>query len=173
MPQKGEHIGGEQNRAAAARRRHLDVAERQRQALKLRWAGASYRAIAQQLGCSLGNAWKSVRAGIKKTLQEPADEVRRLENDRLDRLQLALWQRALEGDLHAADRVLRVMKRRAELNGLDAPKQLALQMSDEELDRAIEAELERLAQSRARAVPPPDAAAPGAGIPALGGKPGS
>jgi hypothetical protein len=148
MPQKGEHIGGEQNRAAAARRRHLDVAERQRQALKLRWAGASYRAIAQQLGCSLGNAWKSVRAGIKKTLQEPADEVRKLESERLDRLMLACWPLATANppDLGAVDRVLEIMKRRAELNGLDAPKQLALQMSDEELDRAIEAELERLAQ---------------------------
>jgi hypothetical protein len=124
----------------------MQMAERQRQALELRRAGASYRSIAQQLGCSLGNAWKSVRAGIKKTLQEPADEVRRLENDRLDRLQFILWQRALEGNLHAIDRVLKIMKRRAELNGLDAPKQLALQMSDEELDRAIEVELERLAK---------------------------
>jgi hypothetical protein len=125
----------------------LARADKARKAVELRRTGASYDAIAGQLGyANRSGAWKAVQQALKRSVRESGDAVRQLENDRLDRLLLSLWKRALEGDLEALDRVLKIMKRRAELNGLDAPKQLALQMSDEELDRAIEGELERLAK---------------------------
>jgi hypothetical protein len=51
--------------------------------------------------------------------------VRKLECERLDRLLLAVWSRALSGDLDALDRALALMKRRAALLGLDAPRKIA------------------------------------------------
>jgi hypothetical protein len=104
--------------------KRLSVAERQRQALELRRAGATYDQIAVKLGYKgHQGAWKAVQSALRKTLKEPAVAVRRLENDRLDRLTLALWPRAISGDLKAIDRVLRIMVRRADLNGLDAAKE--------------------------------------------------
>ena len=110
--------------------RRLRAAERQRQALELRKAGASYPEIARTLGCALSSAHKSVSAALQKTLQEPAAEVRQLELDRLDRLMRALWPAAIEGDPNVIDRVLKIMARRAALQGLDVevPKTLNLQL---------------------------------------------
>lgn len=56
---------------------------------------------------------------LKKTLQEPADEVRMLEVERLDSLLNGLWQRRHVPEI--TDRILRIMERRAKLLGLDAP----------------------------------------------------
>ena len=46
-----------------------------------------------------------------------ADEVRRLELERLDQLQLGLWLKACKGDVSAVLGVLRIMQRRAKLLG--------------------------------------------------------
>jgi hypothetical protein len=100
---------------------------KQAEALKLRLAGVGYEEIAQQVGYrSPDGAWKAVRSGLKRTLKEPADQVRRLEVDRLDRLLGAIWEKAIAGDGEAIDRA-RIMKRRAELLGLDAPKNVNME----------------------------------------------
>ena len=107
------------------------------EALDLRRTGATYRLISHTLGISLGSAFDLVRASIariEKECAEEASEMRRLENERLDRLQLAVWQSAIGGrvrtadgrevdiepNLAALDRVLAIMHRRARLNGLEA-----------------------------------------------------
>jgi transposase-like protein len=98
-------------------------AELRRQAIELRRSGAGYEDIARHLGMSgPGQAYKVVQEALKATYREPADEVRKLELDRLDRLTLALWQRAKGGESEAIDRVLKLMDRRARLLGLDAPQ---------------------------------------------------
>ena len=103
-------------------RKEADQAERRRQALELRKAGATYDQIARQIGyANEGGAYKAVQAALKAVYREPADEVRKLELERLDRLTLALWTRAKEGEAEAIDRVLKLMDRRAKLLGLDAP----------------------------------------------------
>ncbi len=43
---------------------------------------------------------------------------------RLDRLQEALWPKAISGDTRAADVVLRIMNRRARMLGIDAPARI-------------------------------------------------
>jgi hypothetical protein len=84
--------------------RRAQAALRQAEALKLRLSGATYDDIAQQLGYgSAESAWKAVRAGLKRTLQEPADQVRQLELDRCDRLLGAIWEKAIAGDGEAID----------------------------------------------------------------------
>jgi hypothetical protein len=50
---------------------------------------------------------------------EKADEVRRLENMRLDDLQTVWWPRAMEGDPVAFDKMMQIMRRRAQLMGVD------------------------------------------------------
>ena len=99
-----------------------EIVERRRKALELRKAGVTYDAIARQLGyANEGGAFKAVQAALRTTLREPADDVRKLELERLDRLTLALWPRAQQGEAEAIDRVLKLMDRRAKLLGLDAP----------------------------------------------------
>src|SRR5436305_13622271 len=101
-------------------------------ALRLRKAGASYQAIANRLGyASRSGAWHAVRAGLTATLQEPADELRGLELERLDALHRAVWDRAITGNGAAIDRALGIMRRRAALLGLDAPK---LGRADQSID---------------------------------------
>ena len=67
--------------------RRLEAIEKQRKALELRKAGVGYVAIAKQLGyAGPSSSFKAVNSALKRTLQEPADEVRRLELERLDAL---------------------------------------------------------------------------------------
>jgi hypothetical protein len=101
-----------------------EVLEKERRALEMRRAGADYASIAAQLGyANKGGAHKAVTSALARTIGETvedAGELRRVEADRLDRLQLAIWPQAMRGDLNAVDRVLRLFERRARLLGLDA-----------------------------------------------------
>jgi len=102
-----------------------EAMQRERDALELRRAGATYDAIADRLGyTNRGAAYKAVQRGLRRTIQEPADELRQLEVERLDRLLTAVWRSAMGGNLGAVDRVLRVAERRARLLGLDAPTKI-------------------------------------------------
>lgn len=104
--------------------RMMKAVERQRQALELRMAGYTYDVIAEQIGyADGGSAYKAVMLGIQKTLQEPADEVRKIEVARLDKLLAGIYLQAKQGNLPAMDRVLKVMERRDKLLGLDRPVQ--------------------------------------------------
>ena len=105
-----------------ASQRRVAEADRQRLAVEARRAGAAYDDIARQLGYrDKSGAYRAVRAGLAKALREPADDLRALELARLDRLQLAHWQKAAAGDAAATHTVLKIMERRAKLLGLDAP----------------------------------------------------
>jgi hypothetical protein len=94
--------------------------------LELRKAGASFDEISSTLGYrGKSGAYQAVISALRRTLQEPADEVRKLELTRLDRAQRTAWERMLHGDLDALGKVLKVMERRARLLGLDAPTKVA------------------------------------------------
>lgn len=96
--------------------------ERTLQALQLRASGATYDQIALALGyANRSCAFQAVQRGLRMTLREPADQVRDLELQRLDRLQAALWARAIKGGYRAIETILKLMDRRAKLMGLDAP----------------------------------------------------
>lgn len=114
--------------------RRIEAAERQTQALELRKAGISYDAIAGRLGfAGAQGAYEAVKSALQRTQQEPADEVRRLEVERLDKLLTALWPEALKGNVQAVDRVLKIMERRASLLGLDAAKEVDIRLRVREL----------------------------------------
>lgn len=85
----------------------------------------SLQNIADRVGYKdASGAYRAIRAALKKTLQEPADDLRVLELDRLDVLLTGLWPKAINGDAPAVDRVLKIMERRASLLGLDAPRKV-------------------------------------------------
>ena len=102
--------------------RRIAAAERGHMALELRKAGVTYEEIAKRVGYnSKGRCYDAIMRLLRKTAQEPADEVRRLEINRLDALWLRAYTQVQKGDLGAIDRCLRIMERRARLLGLDAP----------------------------------------------------
>lgn len=124
MATRHEPMDSERRRAAL---------EKQRQALELRKGGVGYRAIADRLGYkSPSSAHEAVETALRRTIQEPADEVRKLELERLDSLLMAMWPQAIATKEKAAnplavDRVLRIMARRAAYLGLDAPVKFSIE----------------------------------------------
>ncbi len=107
--------------------RRIEAYERQRKAVAMRLAGVPFDRIAKELGYKdRGGAYHAVMVALKKTLQEPSDELRTLEVTRLDRMLQGLWEKIKTGDEAAIDRGLRISKRRSELLGLDMPAKLDL-----------------------------------------------
>ena len=103
--------------------RDANAADRVRRALDLRKAGVTYDAIARQCGYgSRTAAYNAIQRELTRTLQEPADDLRLLEVERLNDLYRAMAPKALQGDTWSVDRCLKIMERRAALLGLDAPK---------------------------------------------------
>jgi hypothetical protein len=121
----------------------VQAAQRRKSAVELRVAGRTYVQIAAELGVSKQRAYQAVAeavAEVNANCRESAEELRRVECERLDALQIAFWDKAAAGDVKAADVVLKVMNRRARLLGLDAPTRTQVEattglagMSDEQL----------------------------------------
>ena len=111
----------------------MRAAEKQRDALNLRRIGKSFDYIANEVGYSgPSGAYHAVMSALKKTLQEPADEVRKMELERTDMLLDKLIERLQApgylpiSDLRTlTDSTLRVMDRRAKYLGIDQPVKVA------------------------------------------------
>lgn len=98
----------------------LNAAARAINALELRKQGATYEVIARECGYGdRGAAYNAIKRELARSLREPADDVRKLEVDRLDDLFKVYYAMALNGDGWSMDRVLRIMERRAAFLGLD------------------------------------------------------
>lgn len=122
---------------------------REETALEMRLRGESMPAIADALGLAYSTTYELVDKALVRRAQENRDRaeaLRQLELERIDRLQAALWGRALEPPLmageatpdpddpnrtppaldyqsqdKAVERITKLMERRAKLLGLDAP----------------------------------------------------
>lgn len=120
----------------------IHITERERDALELRKGGMTFERIADQLGyADRSGAWRAVNTALSATLQEPADELRRMEAERLNDLLLAMWPKALSGSTWHVDRCLSIMDRRAKLLGLDAPTRKIVNVITEDL---VDAEIRKL-----------------------------
>ncbi|MBV6697450.1 hypothetical protein KV557_09970 [Kitasatospora aureofaciens] len=119
----------------------VQLAERRRDAVRLRIAGKTWQEIADLLGYdSKGGACKDVSRALQKAVTDlalPLEEYRQLELDRLDAMQDALWPKVLDGDTRAIDTALRLMDRRAKLLGLDAPTRTEGVLSLDVIDASI------------------------------------
>jgi hypothetical protein len=104
--------GRHRNRALAAARRA--------KAVELRAAGLTYDRIAIELGyANRGTVYRVVAEALRAQTLEAVGELRSLEVERLDYLQLAMWQRAMDGDVPSAIAVVRCIMARCRLLGLD------------------------------------------------------
>ncbi len=145
----------------------LESAERDREACRLRARGVTYQQISDELGYGGdANARRAVKECIDAVRAEGGRELRAIQRDQLDYLTrqvLAVLERqhltitptgkivTVDGVpvlddapvLTATDRLLRIMERRAKLEGLDAPERrevLTLDAIDAEI-AALTAEL--------------------------------
>lgn len=106
----------------------ITAAERRQQATALRLKGYTYAEIGAQMNIGRAQACKLVTAEMARTAAEAqgtTDALRALELDRLDAAQVAIWARAMNGELDAIDRVLKISARRSALLGLDRPVKVA------------------------------------------------
>jgi hypothetical protein len=103
--------------------RRIAAAERQAKALELRKAGHTLVHIAKILGYA-GDAGvrKAIRTALEKTVKQPADEVRLLIQARNEEMLQVVYPRALEGELEAVDRVVKINRETAAINGLVSTK---------------------------------------------------
>lgn len=117
-PRKGHRPSGNAEKLPSA-----ECIERERRMLEARRDGASYRKIAADEGINVKTAFTIVQRALKRTLMEPADELRHLESERLDRLLLLCMQKIEDGNLGAVDRAVKIIELRAKLFGLQLPPQ--------------------------------------------------
>jgi len=100
----------------------IDAAQKQRDALIMRIAGHSYQDIADALGYAHpSGSHKAVTSALRKTVKEPADELRDLEVSRMDHMYFCLEPKIAKGDARAIEVAIKILERRAKLLGLDAP----------------------------------------------------
>ena len=121
----------------------INTAERRAFVLNLRKTGADYRTIAAATAKRFGVenlpkgwdcrfAWKDVKRELKKIyddMAEDTEEVRQMQLERYNRLLFAVWERALNGDLGALDRAVKLVQSICQLMGANAPAGLDLTTS--------------------------------------------
>ena len=100
--------------------------KRENRALELRHQhGMTFASIAQELGYeTIAGAQKAYRRALKRVEVLNAEDYLQADLDRLDEMTSVYWQSALQGNVRSADMVLRIMQKRADFLGLDAPKKV-------------------------------------------------
>ena len=89
--------------------------------------GATLEQIAAEVGYKdASGAYRAIQAALKATLQPPADELRRLQYERLEQLYAAAHKKAVgadgEPDFEAMDRAIKILQRINALFGLETTK---------------------------------------------------
>ena len=104
------------------RKTDQETLDREAECLKLRRGGLTLDEIAKRVGyANPGSVHKALERANARIVRDDIEQIRALEEDRLDTLQAANWGKAMKGDFQAGTLVLRIMDRRAKLLGLDMP----------------------------------------------------
>jgi hypothetical protein len=113
--------------------------------LDLRRAGFTFMRIAEEVGYrQASGAQRAYKRIMDRDKPQAPDEHRWQELDRLDRLQVALWPRAMKGDDRAINTIIRLMERRASLIGIDAPTKIQAEVVNYDGNRDIDGDIERI-----------------------------
>jgi hypothetical protein len=106
------------------------VRERRKILVQMVLSGMDWQTIADRLfEGDVNHAYIDYRRAKEKSCAElntSVEEARWLEVDRLDRLQAAVWPKALKGDTKAADTAHRLIVSRCKILGLEAPTKIML-----------------------------------------------
>jgi hypothetical protein len=126
----------------------LDLLKKENTALELRHLhGMTFESIARELGyANKASAQKAYKRALKRVEVLDADDYLKADLDRLDAMTETYWVAALQGNLRAADMILRIMNKRAEYLGLDAPKKVQAEVVNYEGTRSLDAEVIQLAR---------------------------
>ena len=82
--------------------------------------GATYEQAAKQAGyATRSGAYKAFWKAVDGREADAVDQHRTIEVQRLDALQVGLWDKAVSGDVKAVNAVLRIIEQRSRLLGLD------------------------------------------------------
>lgn len=118
-----DEIDGTVRVPASNRGRKIVQREKERRAIEMRKAGATYDQISKQLGwASPSSAHTAVKKGMDRLITEPAEELRNLQYQRLNHLLLVSWPHAQTGDDRAIATCLSIMQRMDALMGTEAPQ---------------------------------------------------
>jgi hypothetical protein len=108
--------------SATSPRRIKAVEEKQLAALEYRKMGYTYAQIAESLGYATAQgAYCAIQSALTRIIREPAEEVLKIELERLDAMFVKPYQAATNGDLMAIGTCLNIMARKAKFLGIDAP----------------------------------------------------
>jgi len=135
-----------------------EIKQRDSKVFELRIQGFTFEQIAAKVGFSgPSGAWQAYQRIRSEFIFESVEEARQLELMRLDEMQFAVWDRAINGDLPALSCVLKIMDRRAKLLGLDKPEKMEVDRwdyngadLDQEVKRIVDMMNEREDQFMAR-----------------------
>jgi hypothetical protein len=124
--------------------------ERERQAIEMRLAGATYAFIGETLGITTSGAFRAVMRGlasIRGKTAEDAAKLREIEDERLSRMLRAIDPQVRQGHLGAVDRALRISQQRSRMWGLDEPVKTDITSGGKSFTDVVRelAELERIA----------------------------
>ena len=123
--------------------------KKEAQVLNLRRGGLTFDLIAQRVGYANPSvASQAYQRALKRIVYEEVDSIRKVESDRLDLAQSAIWQGVTQGDIPSINTLLKIMARRAALLGLDMPvkvqQEVTVHNGDSDLDREIQSLIKRL-----------------------------
>lgn len=119
--------GARTKRAIGATKNGSDITRARRiSAMSMRLKGEPWSAIAKHLGVSDTRARDIVRNLLREAENESAEDMRELENLRLDVAQAAIWPQVKKGNLGAVAEFVKISKRRADMNGLDQPQRVVV-----------------------------------------------
>ncbi len=85
-------------------------------------SGATFQQIADRLGYNSRQAvWKATTSILERQEQAVSEELRAFHLARLERLLLAVWQDALDGDDRAGQQALRIVQEIGRTSGASGP----------------------------------------------------
>ena len=128
----GRSIGGRKAKnGQKTRPETIECKKRAAQALELRIEGHSFSHIAEAVGYNSTQAcFSAVTRAIREIIREPAQELVKIDLERLDGMWTASYKAAKNGDEKAVLSCMRIMERRAKLLGLDTPSKHELTGKD-------------------------------------------
>lgn len=109
--------------------RSVECIEWHLKAVEMRTRGHTYAQISDALKMSQSAVHKAVSTYLRQTREiavEHAEEIRRIELDRIDRMLASVSPQAESGDIAAIGICLKLQERRSKLLGLDAPASSAV-----------------------------------------------
>jgi predicted transcriptional regulator len=119
-----EHTTAGEGRLHSGLKRDKNGEMRRGEVLRLRREGLTEAQIAERLGYTPKTVYKYLRRALHAAYLDDAQELTKLEDQRLDALFNVYFTQALDGDQRAGDLCLKIMDRRAQMRGLDAPKKV-------------------------------------------------